>query len=201
MEPTRMIVTAEEVNRSLRGTLDLLNRRAEGLQAFDMTERGFWRSFAAIWLTLPAYVVTLALERLRLGLLQPERALLDSVGLDFVVALGQAASFIALPVAMIFVARALRLTDRYVSFVIVTNWITVTGVLVLSLPAILLLAGWATPELAMLFSLAFAIVILRLQWFATKVTLGVSGAFALGIVALGIGLDVAISQVMEAAIG
>lgn len=196
-----MIVTAEEVNRSLRGTLDLLNRRAEGLQAFDMTERGFWRSFAAIWLTLPAYVVTLALERLRLGLLQPERALLDSVGLDFVVALGQAASFIALPVAMIFVARALRLTDRYVSFVIVTNWITVTGVLVLSLPAILLLAGWATPELAMLFSLAFAIVILRLQWFATKVTLGVSGAFALGIVALGIGLDVAISQVMEAAIG
>jgi hypothetical protein len=201
MEPTRMIVTAEEVNRSLRGTLDLLNRRVEGLRAFDMSERGFWRSFAAIWLTLPAYVVAVALERLRLGLLQPKRPLLDCVSLDLVVALGQAASFIALPVAMIFVARALRLTDRYVPFVIVTNWISMTGLLVLSLPAILLLAGWATPELATLFSLAFAIVILRVQWFATKVTLGISGAFALGIVALGIGLNVAISQTMRALIG
>ena len=69
-----MIVTAEEVNRSLRGTLDLLNRRVEGLRAFDMSERGFWRSFAALWLTLPAYVVTLAFERLRLGMLAAGRA-------------------------------------------------------------------------------------------------------------------------------
>ena len=71
-----MIVTADEVNRSFRGTLDLLNSRAEGLQSFDMSERGFWHSFAAIWLTLPAYVVSLAFERLRLGLLQPDRSAL-----------------------------------------------------------------------------------------------------------------------------
>jgi hypothetical protein len=102
---------------------------------------------------------------------------------------------------MIWVARALRLTHRYVPFVIVTNWINVTGLLVLSLPAFLLLAGWATPELATLFTLAFAIVILRLQWFATTVTLGVSGAFALGIVALDIGLNLAIGQIMRALIG
>ena len=43
-----MIVTAEEVNRSFRGAVDLLNRRVEGLEAFDMSETGFWRSFAAI---------------------------------------------------------------------------------------------------------------------------------------------------------
>jgi hypothetical protein len=196
-----MIVTAEEVNRSLRGTLDLLNRRVEGLRAFDMSERGFWRSFAALWLTAPAYVVTLAFERLRLGMLEPDRPLLDSTGLDVLVALGHVASFVALPIAMIWITRALRLTDRYVPFVIVTNWITVMGLLVLSVPAILLLAGWAPPELATLFTLAFAIIILRLQWFATKVTLGVSGALALGIVATGIGLNLAIGQVMRAMIG
>src|SRR5215212_11075995 len=106
-----MIVTADEVNRSFRGTLDLLHSRSEGLKSFDLSERGFWRSFAAIWLTLPAYVVTLAFERLRLGLLEPERSLLDSIGLDLAVALGHTASFIPLPVAMIWVARALRLTD------------------------------------------------------------------------------------------
>lgn len=184
-----MIVTADEVNRSFKGTIDLLYSRVEGLKAFDMSERGFWRSFAAIWLTLPAYIVSLAFERLRLGLLQPDRSLLDSVWIDLVVGLGHVAGFVALPVAMIWVARAFRLTDRYVPFVIVTNWITVIGLLVLSVPAMLLLLGWATPALASLFSLAFSIIILRMQWFATKATLGVSGLAAFAVVLLGLVLN------------
>jgi hypothetical protein len=195
-----MIVTADEVNRSLRGTLDLLNRRVEGLSAFDMSERGFWRSFGAIWLTLPAYIVSLAFERLRLGVLQPDRALLDSVGLDLLVGLCHLASFVALPIAMIWVTRALRLTDRYVPFVIVTNWINVIGLLALSIPAILLLVGWAPPGLATLFTLAFAVIVLRLQWFATKVALGVSGGLALAVVAFGIGLNFAIGSLIRSLI-
>jgi hypothetical protein len=192
-----MIVTAEEVNRSFKGTLDLLNNRAEGLKAFDMSERGFWRSFVAIWLTLPAYIVSLAFERLRLGLVQPDRSLLDSVWVDFVVALGHVASFVALPIAMIFITRSLRLTQRYASFVIVMNWITVIGLLVLSVPAMLLLLGWATPALATMFSLAFAVVIVRLQWFATKATLGLSGLAAFGIVTLGLVLNSLVGAAMR----
>ncbi|HEU6442225.1 MAG TPA: hypothetical protein VFF38_07680, partial [Microvirga sp.] len=108
-----MIVTADEVNRSLRGTLDLLHSRAEGLKSFDMSERGFWRSFAAIWLTLPAYVVSLAFERLRLGLLEPDRSLLGNIWIDLVVALGHVAGFVALPLAMIWITRSLNLTKAY----------------------------------------------------------------------------------------
>jgi hypothetical protein len=196
-----MIVTAEEVNRSFRGTMELLNRRVEGLQAFDMSEHGFWRSFTAIWLTLPAYVVSVAFERLRLGVLQPDHSLLDNVWLDIVVALAHAASFVALPLVMIVVARKMRLTHRYVPFVIVMNWINVIGLMVLSAPAILLLLGWATPALATFFTIAFAVVVLRLQWFATKVTLGVSGLFALNVVALGIGLNVLIGNLMRSLLG
>ncbi|HZH53400.1 MAG TPA: hypothetical protein VEZ16_16155 [Microvirga sp.] len=192
-----MIVTADEVNRSFKGTIDLLNSRVEGLKAFDMSERGFWRSFAAIWLTLPAYIVSLAFERLRLGLIQPDRTLLDSLWIDVVVALGHVAGFIALPVAMIWVARAFRLTDRYVPFVIVTNWITVAGLLVLSLPAMLLLLGWATPALASLFALAFSIIVLRLQWFATKATLRVPGLVAFAIVLLGLVLNSLVGTAMR----
>lgn len=196
-----MIVTAEEVNRSVRGTLDLLHSRAEGLKSFDMSEQGFWRSFTAIWLTLPAYVVSLAFERLRLGLLQPDRSLLGSLWIDLVVALGHVASFVALPLAMIWVARRYGLTKAYVPFVIVTNWITVVGLLVLSVPAMLLLLGWATPSLASLFSLAFAIIIVRMQWFATKATLGVSGLAAFGIVLLGIVLNSCVGSVTRSLLG
>lgn len=196
-----MIVTADEVNRSFRGALDLLNSRVEGLKSFDMSERGFWRSFAAIWLTLPAYIVSLAFERLRLGLIQPDRTLLDSIWIDLVVALGHVAGFVALPVAMIWITRSVRLTDRYVPFVIVTNWITVLGLLVLSVPAMLLLLGWATPSLASLFGIAFSIIVLRLQWFATKATLGISGLAAFAVVLLGLVLNSFVGVIMRGLLG
>lgn len=196
-----MIVTADEVNRSFRGTLDLLHSRVEGLRSFDMSERGFWRSFTAIWLTLPAYIVSLAFERLRLGLLQPDRSLLDNVWIDLVVALGHVASFMVLPLAMIWIARRFNLTKAYVPFVIVTNWITAMGLLVLSVPAMLLLLGWATPALASVFSLAFAVIIVRMQWFATKATLGLSNLPAIGIVLLGIVLNSCVGSITRSLLG
>jgi hypothetical protein len=183
-----MIVTADEVNRSFKGAIHLLNSRSEGLKSFDMSERGFWRSFAAIWLTLPAYIISLAIARMRLGAV-PDGALLDNLWVDAVVALGHVGGYIALPLAMVFVARSFRLSSRYVPFVIVTNWISVIGLLVLSVPAMLLLLGWATPSLASLFSLAFAVILVRIQWFATKETLGLSSISALGIVLFGILLN------------
>jgi hypothetical protein len=192
-----MIVTADEVNRSFKGTLDLLNSRSEGLNSFDMSERGFWRSFMAIWLTLPAFIVSLAFERLRLGLLQPDRSLLGNGWIDAVVALGHVAGFIALPVAMIRVARWFRLEKAYVPFVIVTNWISVIGMLVLSVPAMLVLLRWAPPGLASLFSLAFAVIIVRVQWFATKTTLGLPSLPALAIVVLGIVLNAFVVAAMR----
>jgi hypothetical protein len=196
-----MIVTADEVNRSFKGTMDLLNSRTEGLKSFDMSEDGFWRSFAAILLTLPAYIVSVAFERLRLGVLQPDHPLLDNFWIDAVVALGHVIGFIALPVAMIWVTRSFRLTGAYVPFVIVTNWITVIGQLALSVPAMLLLLGWATPALASIFSFAFVVIILRLQWFATKATLQVPSLPAFGIVLLGIMLSSLVGNLVRSLLG
>lgn len=196
-----MIVTADEVNRSFKGTLDLLNSRSEGLKSFDMSERGFWRSFAAIWLTLPAYIISLAIERMRLGVVAPDGALLDNLWVDAVVALGHVGGYAALPLAMIWIARRFGLTSRYASFVIVTNWISVIGLLVLSVPAMLLLLGWATPSLAGLFSLAFAVILARIQWFATKATLGLSNLPALSIVLFGILLNCGVESLARGLLG
>ena len=59
-----MIVTADEVNRSFKGTLDLLNSRAEGLKSFNMSERGFWRSWWAVLFCLPPTLLSWASFRL-----------------------------------------------------------------------------------------------------------------------------------------
>lgn len=192
-----MILTADEVSRSFRGTMALLNRRIEGLDAFDMSEAGFWRSFRAIWLTLPAFVVTLALERQRLGLATDGGGLFDVSRLTLAVAAGHVGSFLALPLAMIPVARRLGLEGGYAPFVIVTNWIAAAGSILLSLPSILLLVGWATPGLFGLFTAAFAAIVLRAHWFAAKATLRVSGSRAAVIVAFGLALDLAIGRLVE----
>lgn len=174
-----MIVGADEVGRSLRGTADFLNRRPEGIRAFDVSATGFRRSFGAISLTLPALVAGLALERWRLGM-APGR-LLDPDGVALALGLGDLALFLAVPLAMIPVARRLGLAHAYVPFVVATNWWLAVALNVLALPAALLVLGLATPALACLYAAAFAIVLARVHWFAARVTLGLSSAGALAL--------------------
>lgn len=196
-----MIVPADEVAHSLRGTFALLNRRAEGLRSFDMSERGFWHSFGAIWLSVPAFVVGLAFERHRLGLLQPGASIFDASWLTLVVGAGYVASFLSLPAAMILLAPRLGLADRTVPFVIVINWAFAVAMTIISVPAALLLVGWATPSLAVLYAVGFSAIVWRLLWFATKASLGVSGSLAAAIVLLALGLDVLIAQAVDALAG
>jgi hypothetical protein len=195
------MVTADEVERSLRGTMELLNQRREGLRSFDLSEAGFWRSFQAIWLTIPAFVVTFSFEHRRLAAAGIVPGPFTEAMLMLFIALCHVASFIALPCAMAYLARRLGLGARYVPFVIVTNWINVVALTVLSVPATLMLLGWATPALAAFFGIAFAVVLLRIQWFATKVTLGVTSSFAFTIVALGLCLSFGIGIIQRAVIG
>ncbi|GJD48175.1 hypothetical protein OPKNFCMD_0891 [Methylobacterium crusticola] len=171
-----MLVSADEVGRSLRGTADLLNRRPDALRRFDVSERGFWRSFGAIWLTAPAVTVALALERS--GPAAGDAVLYRLDHTTAAVLAGAVACFLVVPVAMIAVVRRLRLTAAYVPFVIVTNWTLATGLATLALPGLLLLAGLATPALAALYAGAFGIVVLWLHGLAARATLGLSGPAA-----------------------
>jgi hypothetical protein len=193
-----MILTADDLGRSLRGTADLLNRRREGVAAFDVSEAGFWRSFGAIWLTLPAYVVTLALEQRQAG---PGGSLFADPGVAFLVGAAQVASFLVLPLIMIAVCRRLGLGRAYVPFVVVTNWLSAFAALVLAVPGILVLVGWAPPGLATVFLVAFGAVLVHVQWFAAKATLGVTGLLAAGVVGLDIAAQTGLGLAARALIG
>ena len=193
------MVTADEFGRSLRGVSALVQRRAEGLLSFDMSLEGFRRSFRAVGLTLPAYVVSLALARHGAGL--APAGLLDAPGLALVVALGQVASFLALPLAMIPLARRLRWGGAYVPFVIVANWFWVFGALALAVPGVLRLTGVETTSLCRLFTLAFAALVFEAGRFATRAILRVGNPAAIGIVALGFALNGAIGWLVALAQG
>ncbi len=167
-----MFLSADEVARSLRGTAGLIGRRPDALRHFDVSERGFWRSFGAVWLTAPAVTVALALERgTGTALFQLDHVTLAAVA-------GIVAGFLAVPVAMIAVLRRLGRTRAYVPFVVVTNWCLAAGLTVLALPGCLLLLGLATPGLAELYAAAFGVVVLWLHARAARAILGLPGPIA-----------------------
>jgi hypothetical protein len=145
-------------------------------------------------------VVTLALEERRLGA-EAGGSLFAHPGAALLVGLAQVASFVALPLIMIALCRRLGLGRAYVPFVVVTNWLSAFAALVLALPGLLVLIEWATPDLAAVFLLAFGAVVVHLQWFAAKATLGVPGLVAAGVVGLDLAIQTGLGLGASALIG
>ena len=191
------MVTVEEVGRSLRGTAALITRRPDALSAFDVSAAGFSRSFAAFVFTIPALVVAVALQRRGMGLDVEGLAVFDHVPLVVSVGLAHLASLAALQAAMAFVLRGSPLAPRFAALAIATNWIAVFGSLAVSVPSALYLMGLEPRAFAALLTLAFAAIVLEAQWFATKVTLGVSSGVAASVVLLGLSLQVVIYGLLQ----
>lgn len=190
------MLTADEVGRSLSGSIKLLNRDAAGIASFEVSVGAFWRSFAAILLTAPAFVVALAEDRVEQGL-PLEDGLFASPSLVAHEALIALAGWIAFPLAMIAVARRLNLHARYVGYIIAWNWSAVLASFVLAVPAALHVLGLATDGLSLLFAFAFSLVLLHYRWFLAKTALGVSG----GLAALLVILDLSLNELVAGAIG
>ncbi len=62
------MLSADEVERSLVGSIRLLNTEPDAIQDFKVSIDAFWRSFGAVVLTAPAIVTALAADRVRTGL-------------------------------------------------------------------------------------------------------------------------------------
>lgn len=175
--------------RAAFGAGRLALRDPAGMQFFDLSFEGFWRSFFAYVLVAPPFLV-MALMRIEgegrdLGLFALAKGL--SYG----------ASVIAFPVAMIAVARAFNLKAHYVPFVVAYNWsqIVVMGV---ALPVALLGAVLALPtaiELAL--SLAVLAWALYYLWFIARVALQANAQLAAAVTALEFALSYFVQSAVE----
>jgi hypothetical protein len=193
------MLSADEVGRSLSGAMQLLNRDEEGLRRFQVSIEAFWRSFGAVVLTAPAFVTTLAADRLRLGL-PLEQGLFSDPGLVTVRLVLAGMAWIAFPILMIAVVRRLNLGHRYVRFVIAYNWSAVVASTVLAVPTAMYVTGLASAALSSLFVVAFAIIVFRLRWFLAKAALGVSGGLAAMIATADLALYGAFSALASATV-
>ncbi len=188
-----MVPSADEIGRSLSGSLKLVNKDAGGLDQFEVSLDGFWHSFAAILLTAPAFIVALAEHRLRSGLAL-EAGLFSDIGLVFSEIGGAILCWIAFPLALVAVLRPLGLGHRYLAYVVAYNWSAVVAAFVLAVPQAMHVLGLVPTGLSLLFGVAFGIIIVHTRWFIAKAALGVSG----GMAALMVGLDLSLSGALAA---
>lgn len=99
-----MRLAADDVARSLRGSWHLMTRGAEALPELDLTRDGFWRSFLAFALMLPATIAILAAVRLTAGL--PNSAgLFTAPALALSVIAALALTILAVPALLIALRR------------------------------------------------------------------------------------------------
>lgn len=165
-----------DARRSLEGAALLARLDRSGMDRFDLSVDGFWRSFMAALVAAPPYLVLLAdrYEREETG---------PHIGnVLFIEVISYALGWIAFPLVAVFLARMLGLGSRYIALVVANNW---AAVLQVSLVALSVIAAGFLPESQQgPLTLTAILAALAYQWFVIRTALQASGLIALGLVVL-----------------
>ncbi|MGX1100607.1 hypothetical protein [Amorphus sp. MBR-141] len=189
--------SAAEIQRSLQGAWALLLNRKEGMQAFDLSIDGFYRSFGAVFLLAPLYAVA-ALAEVRL--LQVDGAPLD--GFPYVwfylwKFAGLGVDWVALPIVLAVLARPLGLAARYVPFIVARNWTSPLAMAVSILPSVLYAAGLIGQELAAILFLVVVMGVIRFQYQVVRIALQTTIAMSIAVVAFDLTLSLFLAELMS----
>jgi hypothetical protein len=185
---------AAEIRRSLEGAARLFLFDAKGMTGFTLTVGGFWRSFLAALIAAPLYLLILALQDRLLRANAPDDVTIPPLGPRLQLEmLTYPLSWAIFPIAMIGLARLLKLTARYVPYVIAYNWANVIASAIMLVPLLLYAAGLLDPSTGLAAQAGLRIVTLVYLWFIARTALGVPMLTAAGLVAI----DVLLSFLFE----
>jgi hypothetical protein len=182
-----------EIQRSVQGAWLLAKGDTRGMNLFDFSVEGFWRSFAAMLIVAPVYALVVLAQPAPPG--EPE----SLTGMLLAEAVSYAVGWAAFPVAAIFLTRLLGLAAGYVPLVVANNW---SAVVQIAFYAAVVVLGTLLPgELRALALLAATLAILVYQWFVIRTALDTGGGIALGIVVVDVLLSLAVSRGMDGLLG
>jgi hypothetical protein len=172
------MIAAGEIITSVYGAWRLARRDRRGLAWFDATPRGFFHSFWAAPLLLPAYLVLQALD----GVFK------TSIPVPLLVCLiAYVIRWTIFPLAMAHICDAIGRGDAYIRFIVAYNWSSVVQMaflLPVAVLAYLFPGGGFT-----LLNLVVVVVLLVYQAYIARVALEVGPGIAIGTVVLDMLID------------
>lgn len=189
--------TIEQIQLYLAAAWRMMMGRSDGLRMLDLSADGFWNSFFAIPVALPPLVVGWV------GVVDDFGA--DGFGGRLSVLLRLAVIDFAcwvVPLAgLAAVAARLRIADRFVHYVVASNWGSALVAWLMLPPAFLRLVAPSQTEMVSLLSLTLFVASAALTWRLTNVALGKGAAVASAVFAGMFFASLAVFVVLQAALG
>jgi hypothetical protein len=172
-----------EILASIQGAFLLARFNAVGMNFFNISVEGFWRSFGAAVIIAPVVLITI-LAFYAESDINPLRIAVVEFG-QYII------GWALFPVVMIFVARTMNLTGRYVGYIIAYNWSAVIQTALFAPLNLALAYSGASWVLEFIWLSAMVFVIIYLIFIA-KTALGTTLSVAISLV----GLDLLLTLVV-----
>jgi hypothetical protein len=169
------MLSADEISTSLRGAWRLMFGQAEGLRLLDLSADGFWNSFFAIVVALPAMVV--GWVGLANELAGPD-ALAARFGLLVRLAAVDIGTWILPLIVLALVARPAGISGRFVPYVVASNWASAIIAWMMVPAALARLVLPAAEEFVGVVSLVLFVLSLVFSWRMTNAAIARGAAVA-----------------------
>ncbi len=183
------MLSAREAASALYGAYWLARFDARGMDYFEISIEGFWRSFYAAVIVAPLYAVLLLMRH------AADTTGVGAVRFASVEAIQYVIAWVAFPLVMVSLARVLDREERYLGYIVAYNWAAVVRN-AFYMPVVMLgVTGTVPAETARTLGLIALSVVLVYIWFIARVALNVGAGTAAALVALDFVLSVFINAV------
>lgn len=164
------MISTLEATKGIYGAWRLAHGDRTGLTYFDSSIDGFWRSFGAAIVALPAYIALVLLG------IASEQGPVNYGGVFLVEAIAYIIDWFAFPLAAVYVTEWMDKRDRYTRLIVALNWARVLEAAVM-LPAVLVATIVPNGPFAFI-PVAMFVAILVYHWWVIRTSMDVSGAEA-----------------------
>jgi hypothetical protein len=171
----------EEIQRYFTGSWRMMMGKPDGLRLLDISADGFWNSFFAIAVALPALVAgwvtianTLASGSVSFG---------DRLSIMLRLATVDLGTWIVPIAAFAVAAGPARLSDRFAHYVISSNWGSALIIWLMLPPTLLRMFVPSADNFSSIVSVVLFAISLALTWRLTNVALGKGAAIATAVFA------------------
>ena len=159
----------DQIQQYITGAWRLMMGREDGLDLLDISSDGFWNSFYAMVLAAPVLGVGWVAYANDLAL--PTDDLIVRAGIVLRLAFADVAAWLVPIAALAVIAGPAGIGDRFVHYVIASNWGSVITVWLMLPPSLLELTGQGRGETVGFMAVAIFMVALVLSWRLTNASL------------------------------
>src|SRR5271165_2075759 len=183
------VTTWAEMRWALVGCLRLARGDRRGLEYFDRTLDGFWRSFLSAVLSYPFFLILLTM---RVSLADWNAA--GGLSIILIETIGYVISWVAFPLVMISLVRWIGREHRFCDFMVPYNWCQLPQSVLFVIVGIEAEAGALSDPISQGIEIAAAIAVLVYEWYIARVALETSGAAATLVVLVDLVLGVLVTR-------